>query len=108
MSTVCFILHYTEKDTPVHWVIVLHLGLEGCLQLRELDIFIVYTLSAYFCYPSLPLAPLCSIRYHCLHPDYIHSRLKELGKQYQLRILLVLVDMVSYIYFDLLIVNTCA
>jgi DNA excision repair protein ERCC-1 len=37
-------------------------------------------------------AMFLSIRYHCLHPNYIHSRLKELGRQYQLRILLVLVD----------------
>ncbi|XP_064405724.1 DNA excision repair protein ERCC-1-like isoform X3 [Halichondria panicea] len=33
-----------------------------------------------------------SVRYHSLHPDYIHCRLKELGKQYELRILLVYVD----------------
>ncbi|XP_064406323.1 DNA excision repair protein ERCC-1-like [Halichondria panicea] len=37
-----------------------------------------------------PLSP--SVRYHSLHPDYIHCRLKELGKQYELRILLVYVD----------------
>ena len=33
-----------------------------------------------------------SLRYHKLHPNYIYERLKELGKQYALRILLVLVD----------------
>lgn len=33
-----------------------------------------------------------SVKYHSLHPDYIHTRLKELGKQYVLRILLLLVD----------------
>lgn len=33
-----------------------------------------------------------SLRYHQLNPDYIHSRLKDLGKRFELRILLVLVD----------------
>ena len=37
------------------------------------------------------------MRYHSLHPDYIHNRLKSLGKQYGLRVLLVLVDTVSMI-----------
>ena len=33
-----------------------------------------------------------SIRYHNLNPDYIHDRLKILGKKYELRVLLVQVD----------------
>jgi DNA excision repair protein ERCC-1 len=33
-----------------------------------------------------------SIRYHNLKPDYIHERLKQLGKSYELRILLVHAD----------------
>nr|CAG4651263.1 EOG090X0BTB [Simocephalus serrulatus] len=33
-----------------------------------------------------------SLRYHNLNPHYIHERLKDLGKQYELRILLVQVD----------------
>lgn len=33
-----------------------------------------------------------SVRYHNLKPDYIHERLKELGKNYELRVLLLLVD----------------
>ncbi|KAK3893037.1 hypothetical protein Pcinc_003131 [Petrolisthes cinctipes] len=33
-----------------------------------------------------------SLRYHNLNPNYIHDRLKLLGRQYQLRVLLVLVD----------------
>lgn len=33
-----------------------------------------------------------SLRYHQLNPDYIHGRLKDLGKRYELRVLLVLVD----------------
>ena len=35
---------------------------------------------------------ICSVRYHKLHPNYVYERLKELGKQYTLRLLLVLVD----------------
>ncbi|XP_018565107.1 DNA excision repair protein ERCC-1 [Anoplophora glabripennis] len=33
-----------------------------------------------------------SLRYHNLNPDYIHNRLKPLGHMYQLRVLLVQVD----------------
>ncbi|KAH9504069.1 Excision repair cross-complementation group 1 [Bulinus truncatus] len=33
-----------------------------------------------------------SLRYHQLHPNYIHERLKQLGKSYELRVLLVQVD----------------
>ncbi|KAG8200827.1 hypothetical protein JTE90_006406 [Oedothorax gibbosus] len=33
-----------------------------------------------------------SLRYHNLFPNYIHDRLKALGKSYNLRVLLVLVD----------------
>ena len=33
-----------------------------------------------------------SIRYHNLKPDYIHERLKQLGKNYELRVLLVHID----------------
>lgn len=33
-----------------------------------------------------------SLKYHNLNPDYIHDRLKKLGKSYQLRVLLVQVS----------------
>lgn len=33
-----------------------------------------------------------SLRYHHLHPDYIHARLQSLGKSFALRVLLVQVD----------------
>lgn len=33
-----------------------------------------------------------SLRYHNLNPDYIHERLKALGQEYELRVLLVQVD----------------
>ncbi len=37
-------------------------------------------------------AVFLSVRYHTLNPDYIHERLKRLGKSYELRVLLVQVD----------------
>ncbi|XP_053645204.1 DNA excision repair protein ERCC-1 [Cherax quadricarinatus] len=37
-------------------------------------------------------AMFLSLRYHNLNPNYIHDRLKQLGRQYKLRVLLVLVD----------------
>ena len=37
-----------------------------------------------------------SIRYHKLHPNYIYERLKELGRLYSLRILLVLIDAADF------------
>lgn len=37
-----------------------------------------------------------SLRYHTLNPDYIHNRLKELGKRFELRVLLVQVDTKVY------------
>lgn len=46
--------------------------------------------------PSDPfLSPALSLRYHNLHPDYIHQRLQSLGKNFALRVLLVQVDVVS-------------
>lgn len=39
-----------------------------------------------------------SIRYHNLNPDYIHDRLKILGKNYLLRVLLVMVRDCLLIY----------
>nr|XP_055107152.1 DNA excision repair protein ERCC-1 isoform X7 [Symphalangus syndactylus] len=36
-----------------------------------------------------------SLRYHNLHPDYIHGRLQSLGKNFALRVLLVQVDVVT-------------
>lgn len=38
-----------------------------------------------------------SLRYHNLNPDYIHERLKQLGKMYELRVLLV--QVVKKIFF---------
>ena len=36
-----------------------------------------------------------SLRYHKLHPNYIYERFQKLGKHYNLRILLVFVDVVK-------------
>ena len=41
---------------------------------------------------------LCSLRYHQLHPDYIHHRLRLLGRSFDLRVLLVQVDIVSTLH----------
>ncbi|XP_050509694.1 DNA excision repair protein ERCC-1 [Diabrotica virgifera virgifera] len=41
---------------------------------------------------STTCALFLSIRYHNLNPDYIHDRLKKLGQAYQLRVLLVQID----------------
>lgn len=39
-----------------------------------------------------------SLRYHRLHPEYIHQRIERLGSAYNLRILLILCDIVSGFY----------
>lgn len=40
---------------------------------------------------SLP----CSLRYHLLHPDYLYFRIRELQKNFKLRVVLCHVDVVS-------------
>lgn len=35
------------------------------------------------------------LRYHRLHPEYLHQRIEKLGGMYQLRVLLVMCDVVS-------------
>jgi DNA excision repair protein ERCC-1 len=40
-------------------------------------------------------AVFLSLRYHNLHPEYIHGRIRELGRLYKLRVLLVQVDIKS-------------
>lgn len=42
-----------------------------------------------------------SLKYHRLHPEYIHTRIEKLGLSYNLRILLILCDIVrnhSYLF----------
>lgn len=43
-----------------------------------------------------------SLRYHNLNPDYIHERLKQLGKMYELRVLLVQVLLTDVKFFYIL------
>jgi DNA excision repair protein ERCC-1 len=43
-----------------------------------------------------------SLKYHRLHPEYIHQRIERLGHSYSLRILLLLCDIVSVISFLLI------
>ncbi|XP_045597820.1 DNA excision repair protein ERCC-1 isoform X2 [Procambarus clarkii] len=50
------------------------------------DIIPDYVMGATTC------AMFLSLRYHNLNPNYVHDRLKQLGRQYELRVLLVLVD----------------
>lgn len=40
-----------------------------------------------------------SLKYHRLHPEYIHQRIERLGHSYSLRILLLLCDIVSLVSF---------
>ena len=40
-----------------------------------------------------------SLKYHRLHPEYVHTRIEKLGHSYTLRILLILCDVVST-HFD--------
>lgn len=37
-----------------------------------------------------------SLQYHKLHPDYIYKRISDLGKQFRLRVLLVLADVADH------------
>ncbi|EDQ99498.1 uncharacterized protein LACBIDRAFT_147485, partial [Laccaria bicolor S238N-H82] len=37
-----------------------------------------------------------SLRYHRLHPEYIHARIERLGRSYNLRILLILCDITEH------------
>ncbi|KAF9049801.1 restriction endonuclease type II-like protein [Panaeolus papilionaceus] len=37
-----------------------------------------------------------SLKYHRLHPEYIHSRIERLGRNYNLRILLILCDITEH------------
>lgn len=39
-----------------------------------------------------------SLRYHRLHPEYIHKRIEALGHSYNLRILLLLCDIVGHLF----------
>ncbi|KIW82357.1 hypothetical protein Z517_05384 [Fonsecaea pedrosoi CBS 271.37] len=54
------------------------------------DIPCDYVLGATTC------ALFLSLKYHRLHPEYIYSRIRQLGKLYNLRILLTMVDITNH------------
>lgn len=54
------------------------------------DIPCDYVLGATTC------ALFLSLKYHRLHPEYIYSRIKQLGKSYNLRIMLTMVDIENH------------
>jgi DNA excision repair protein ERCC-1 len=54
------------------------------------DIPCDYVLGATTC------ALFLSLKYHRLHPEYVYSRLRQLGKLYNLRILLTMVDITNH------------
>ena len=39
-----------------------------------------------------------SLKYHRLHPEYVHTRIERLRGMYLLRVLLLICDVVSWIY----------
>ena len=41
------------------------------------------------------IPPAGSLKYHRLHPEYIHQRIEKLGHMYNLRVLLIVCDIVS-------------
>jgi hypothetical protein len=52
------------------------------------------------CYAKLIIIFVDSLKYHRLHPEYIHQRIERLGHSYNLRILLLLCDVVSSHYIS--------
>ncbi len=46
------------------------------------------------CVLGIPISHPCSLRYHRLHPEYIHQRIEKLGHAYNLRVLLLMCDVV--------------
>jgi hypothetical protein len=53
------------------------------------------------CEPSMPAKCVLSLKYHRLHPEYIHQRIEKMRGIYQLRILMILCDVVSPSYIIL-------
>jgi len=38
-----------------------------------------------------------SLKYHRLHPEYIHQRIEKMKNKYNVRIMLILCDIVSFL-----------
>ncbi|XP_034829544.1 DNA excision repair protein ERCC-1 isoform X3 [Maniola hyperantus] len=73
-------VHYNQRGNPL-------LKFIKCVPWEYDEIIPDYEIGKAICILFL------SVRYHNLNPDYIHNRLKELGKKYELRVLLVQVDL---------------
>ena len=61
-------------------------------------LFLRYTLNKNKMVISTLIDVTSSLRYHRLHPEYVHQRIQKLGHSYTLRILLVMCDVVSRVY----------
>ncbi|XP_073832518.1 DNA excision repair protein Ercc1 isoform X2 [Musca autumnalis] len=76
----CILVHPKQRGNPILK------SIQNCpLEFRD-DILPDYVVGRTTCVLYL------SLKYHQLNPDYICQRLKELGKMYELRVLLVQVD----------------
>lgn len=79
-SANCVLVHGKQRGNPILKSIV-----NVPIEFRD-DILADYVVGRTSCILYL------SLKYHNLNPDYICQRLKTLGKQYDLRVLLVQVD----------------
>lgn len=67
----------------------------------EISILLCFLVSAFVLllnilpFFAFPFLFWSSLRYHLLHPDYLYFRIRELQKNYRLRIILCHVDVVS-------------
>jgi len=87
----------TARDQQAHLQVhVLHVskrqqGNPVLRHIRNVPIQISKIIPDYIMGPNR-CAFFLSLRYHSLHPDYIHRRIAEVGHDFQLRVLLVRVD----------------
>ena len=77
------LVHTYQKGNPI-------LNHVRSLPWEYSDIPADYVLGATTC------ALFLSLKYHRLHPEYIYRRIRELGKRYNLRLILVLVDIQNH------------
>ncbi|EDQ92404.1 uncharacterized protein MONBRDRAFT_2344, partial [Monosiga brevicollis MX1] len=61
-------------------------------ELRNVPFQLVSDVTPDFIMGKTTCALFLSLRYHNLHPEYIHARIREVGRLYALRVLLVQVD----------------
>lgn len=72
-------------DIPADFQVGTH---NGVLFLRSAEI------SSFFGWYEL----MGSLKYHRLHPEYIHQRIEKMKNMYKLRIILVFCDIVSHMH----------